>query len=333
MSDRTKIGDTTLGYLSEYPDAPNLTIARLMRKDHPKVFTSVEQARASVRYYRGRMGNSNRGKMALHDFVLPKPTADNPMSLPESDAREWVPYAIGPNYKCVLVLADLHVPYHDVAAITTAIEYAKQYPVDCILFNGDLMDCHRLSKYEKDPESREISVELEKTRQVLFAIANQFPGAKIVVKEGNHDRRWQSYMRNKAPELIGINEFRLDVLLRLMDLKADWVDEKRRIKCGHLWILHGDEYIGGGGGVNPARSMFLKAKDCVLSAHNHQTTAHSEPTISDKVIACWSMGCLSELHPQYMPLNKWNLGFTIIERPDAEQFTIHNKRILKGEVY
>ena len=41
--------------------------------------------------------------------------------------------------------------------------------------------------------------------------------------------------------------------------------------------------------------------------------------------------CLSELHPEYMPLNKWNHGFAWVELDNnGKDYQFHNKRIYKG---
>jgi len=104
------------------------------------------------------------------------------------------------------------------------------------------------------------------------------------------------------------------------------------MKIGELYGIHGHEYIGGiSAPVNPARGLFLRGKVSCFQGHNHQTSEHTEPTMSGKMITTWSIGCLSELHPAYMPLNKWNHGFAIIDT-DGRNYEFRNKRIYKGEV-
>ena len=84
--------------------------------------------------------------------------------------------------------------------------------------------------------------------------------------------------------------------------------------------------------VNIARGLFLKAKVSAMQGHNHQTSEHTETDMNGRITTTWSVGCLSELHPMYMPLNKWNHGFAFVEvQPDGD-FQVQNKRIHKGEV-
>jgi hypothetical protein len=53
--------------------------------------------------------------------------------------------------------------------------------------------------------------------------------------------------------------------------------------------------------------------------------------MNGKITTTWSTGCLCELHPEYMPINKWNLGFAIVDMAD-DMFDVRNKRISKGKV-
>ena len=173
-----------------------------------------------------------------------------------------------------------------------------------------------------------VSEELRSARGFLDHLRSRFPKAKIVYREGNHERRHQRYLASHAPEWLGCEEFRLDVILGLFDRRIDWISDKRKIKMGeHLTLLHGDEF-GGIGGVNPARTMFLKAKTCVMSAHNHRTSEHTERALDERVVTCWSVGCLCDMAPLYMPFNNWNLGFALI-RLDDDDFRVENKRIIR----
>jgi hypothetical protein len=55
--------------------------------------------------------------------------------------------------------------------------------------------------------------------------------------------------------------------------------------------------------------------------------------MNGKIITTWSVGCLCELNPAYMPLNRWNNGFAMVELDsNGEDFYFHNKRIYKGKI-
>ena len=65
--------------------------------------------------------------------------------------------------------------------------------------------------------------------------------------------------------------------------------------------------------------------------HHHQTSEHTETTLDGRTVTCWSTGCLSELHPDYARVNRWNHGFAFVET-HRDQFTVSNKRIRNGSV-
>jgi len=70
-----------------------------------------------------------------------------------------------------------------------------------------------------------------------------------------------------------------------------------------------------------------------MQGHNHQTSEHTETDMNGKSVTTWSLGCLSELNPAYMPLNKWNHGFAIVDLSDnGEDFHVKNYRIHKGKI-
>jgi len=257
----------------------------------------------------------------------------NPFGLPESDESEWEPFVLPKAATRILLLSDIHVPYHNIDAITKAIEYGKQEKVNAIVFNGDTVDCYALSRYERDPRKRSFAEELEATRQLLKVFRKQFDGVPFYFKLGNHEERYEAYLRTKAPELIGTADFTMDQLLRFGELGCELIQDKRIIKAGKLSIMHGHEFGRSVfSPVNPARGYYMRAKASVICGHNHQTSEHSESNLDGKVVTTWSTGCLCELHPGYMPVNKWNHGFSIIRVDDNGDFEVDNLRIIKGKV-
>jgi hypothetical protein len=110
------------------------------------------------------------------------------------------------------------------------------------------------------------------------------------------------------------------------------IGEKRIVMLGKLPVLHGHELPKGlATPVNPARGAFLRAIDCLMIGHQHRTSEHTETTLTGKMITCWSTGCLSHLHPDYAPINRWNHGAATVTVDDEGNFTVDNFRLLKGQ--
>jgi predicted phosphodiesterase len=256
----------------------------------------------------------------------------NPYNLPDSDETAYTPY-IFKGHKRIGILSDIHVPYHNIPSLTAAITYLKKSKPDALLLNGDAIDCHRLSRFVKDPKKRNFKLELD-TFKALFDIFEKELNCKIYFKLGNHEERYEQFLYEKASELVGVEEFEFENIIKARARGIEIIADKRPMKLNNLWGIHGHEYIGGiSAPVNPARGLFLKSKVSCFQGHNHQTSEHTEPTLTGKMVTTWSLGCLSELHPAYMPLNKWNHGFAEIDLDvNGEDFEFKNKRIFEGKI-
>lgn len=332
-------GELVMKYLKKFNDLPTMTLAKKIHAENPDFGSTVEAWRTRIRYYREQSGKQNRAKLSCRDFAsapgeaAAKMKIGNPFCLPESDEAEYEPFLIPSGVRKLLVLSDIHIPYHNIQALTTAIQYGIDNGADGILLNGDTMDMYKHSRFIQDPRKRDFKGELELTRQLLGVLRKQFPGAHIYWKDGNHDERWENWLMTNAPMLLDMPEFRLDVLLRFGEYGATKIGEKRIIKAGKLNILHGHEMGKGiSSPVNPARGAYTRAKESVLIGHHHQTSEHSENNLSGHVVTTWSTGCLSELHPSFLPINKWNLGFAFVEIDSTGDYEVRNMRIINGKV-
>ena len=324
----------TREYRNKYPDMPSKKLARIIYKDNNLAFKSWESALASLRYIEGKQGDKHRSKLTVKnsEFLKEEARPYNPYKLPSSDETAFEPYVFK-GHKKVLILSDIHVPYHSIDAITAAIQYAKKSKPDALLLNGDTIDCHRLSRFIKDPKKRNFKLELD-TFKALFDVFEKELKCKIYFKIGNHEERYENFLYEKAGELVGIEEFEFENIIKARARGIEIIGDKRPMKLNNLWGIHGHEYVGGiSAPVNPARGLFLKSKVSCFQGHNHQSSSHTEPTLAGKMVTTWSLGCLSELHPQYMPLNKWNHGFAEVDLdPNGEDFEFNNYRIFKGKI-
>lgn len=308
-------------------EMPTLKLARIMYGENELLFKHVEDARKWLREIEGKTGKGQRpqDKGVFMTDERPK----NPYNLPKSEEVIWEPYQL--NFKRVAVLSDIHIPYHNIEALTVALDYIKKQQPDCLLLNGDALDFFGLSRYSKDPKKRNFAFELD-TWKAMFEIFQRELNCPIVYKLGNHEDRYEAFLWQKAGELVGVDEFEIENLLKARARGITVIKDKQIIKAGGLNIAHGHEFTGGGfAPVNVARGLFLRAKTSAMQGHNHQTSEHTESDMDGKVTTTWSTGCLCELHPMYMPINKWNHGFAMVDI-DGEDFHVQNKRIYKGKI-
>jgi hypothetical protein len=137
----------------------------------------------------------------------------------------------------------------------------------------------------------------------------------------------------KAGELLGIEEFEFSNIIKAREKGIEVIASNRYMKLNELNGIHGHEYIGGiSAPVNVARGLYLRGKVSAFQGHNHATSEHTETDMNGKVTTTWSIGCLSELHPSYMPLNRWNHGFAYVHLDEnGKDYQFFNKRIYKGK--
>jgi predicted phosphodiesterase len=261
------------------------------------------------------------------------PEAANPLNLPPSQEANYKPYKLPINHNNILLLSDIHVPYHNIQALTLALKYGLDNDVNTILLNGDIIDFYAISRFEKDPRKRNFGHEVLMTRQFLGTLRKLFPHAAIYYKCGNHDVRYDHYIMRNAPDLLGMDEFNFESLMHLDKYNITFIPDKQIIHAGKLTILHGHE-LGASvfSPVNIARGLFLRAKDSALCGHHHQASEHTEPNINGKITTCWSVACLCELHPDYMPINKHHHGFAHVRVLDTGEFEVSNYRIVNGKI-
>jgi predicted phosphodiesterase len=315
--ENTKI---VLEYLEKFPNSPSKTIARKIYEENQGFFKDFESVYLRVRYYRGQAGKRHRKNFATRGFQkeLKTKVMNNFVSLPSSLAEKRGTFTFPTGCRKLGIIGDLHIPYHDEDAIETACDKMEAEEVDSILINGDLLDFYQLSFHEKDPRKVHFKNEIESGKQFFEYIRSRFPGIPIYFIPGNHENRFERYLRIKASELLDMDEFRLDVILHVAEYKIEYIPFRTKVVFGDFLIEHGDK-IPGAGGVVPARTALMRLKTNCIINHFHKSSQSSqrvygigEPT----TIIGYSIGCLCELAPDYMEINEWNHGFAILTKVD-----------------
>ena len=121
--------EIVIKYLDEWPNVPNRTLAKKIFAEEPELFNSFEHVRGIIRMYRGSYGERHRRLMKTTKYY----GTGNPLKLPDSEAEDDTVFHIPKQYNKVGVLADIHVPYHDVEALTVAIQTCKDKKCKAIL--------------------------------------------------------------------------------------------------------------------------------------------------------------------------------------------------------
>lgn len=330
--------DILRSYLKQqkYRDMPRLKLARIIYNENKLSFKDAETVRSYLRRLAGKSGAYNRtldaAWLAKTKTIEEEDRPRNPYNLPQSDETSYKPYVLK-GHKKLAVFSDMHVPYHSISAITAALSLAKKEKVDALLLNGDSIDCHQLSQFLRDPRQKRFAEEL-KILTDLIGVFKKTLKCKIYYKIGNHEERYENYLMMKAGELVGVEEFSFHNILKRRMPDIEVIGDKRIIMANALPIVHGHEF--GKGFFNPvnvARGLSLRSKMCAVQGHSHQVSENPDKSLVGEILTTWSVGCLCELHPKWLPINKWGHGAMIIGL-DANKkgFHVRNYRIDNGKV-
>jgi|TARA_A100001391_G_scaffold40407_1_gene22661 predicted phosphodiesterase len=135
----------------------------------------------------------------------------------------------------VLVISDLHIPYHHKDSFDFLREIKKQFKPDFVVNIGDLLDFHAISFHEHNPDLPSIGDELTISKNYIKELESIFPNVTEV--HSNHSslvyRRAIKYGMS-AQFLRPYGEF-------LGTKKWQWVDDLKLQMCNgkSVYFTHG----------------------------------------------------------------------------------------------
>jgi len=327
--------DIAREYRTRYgSEMPTLKLARILYEDHKLTFKDVEDARSGLRYIEGKLGAKKRKQLADKSLIMEGERTKSPYNLPKSDEEGYEIFNIteGKDYKKGFIMNDIHLPYHNLQALEAAIAFAEEEKPDFIFLNGDIVDFHAVSYFQKDPRKKRFSEELDMLKDFVEEL-NRIFKCKIYYKFGKHEERYDSFLFQKAHELVGVDEFNLEALVLKRCPDVTVIKEKRIVSIAGLPFIHGHEFGRAiFSPVNAARGLFLQAKHSCVKGDCHTTSSHSERDILGKISTTHSIGALCGLTPKWLPLNKWNAGFAMIDIIGDNSYRFRNYQIIDGKV-
>ena len=164
-----------------------------------------------------------------------------------------------------MFLSDLHVPFHDKAALRLVMEVIADFKPSILVSNGDFLDCLAVSRHSKDPR-RVIGLqkEVEKANQILDQLDALCPKARRIFLEGNHEQRLERYLQEKAPELYGLVS--VAELLNLKGRGWEHVGYKDDIRIGKVFVTHD---VGAAGRYNAFKCLDTYQAS-IVTGHTHR---------------------------------------------------------------
>lgn len=201
-------------------------------------------------------------------------------------------------------------PFHDEQAMDVALQILRTLEddrgVNQVVNLGDFLDLPAFGKYEQEVAFATTTQQAIDRGHVFLAQQRaSAPGSKIVVLEGNHDRRMQRFVTANALASFGLRRantpeawpvMSIPYLLRMEELRVTYIDAW---PAGVWWVndrlraIHGDK-VRSGGSTAAAYTQDTPHISTVFG-HIHRQEVQSK-TVYDRVGKIRSMavspGCL-----------------------------------------
>jgi hypothetical protein len=174
----------------------------------------------------------------------------------------------------ILLIPDVHAPYHDKRAFACALAVARGWRPDVTVCLGDFADNARISRYRIDPRKMlSFKDEVVGARVCFEELDDAVTAGGCTTKEflqGNHDLRMQNYVLDRAPDLIELPGVDWDDQLGIKELGWKFTAYKESIQYGKLRLTHDV----GRAGINAARQSVVDMGASVGIGHTHRLQVH-----------------------------------------------------------
>jgi predicted phosphodiesterase len=116
-------------------------------------------------------------------------------------------------FELVVILTDIHAPYHNSAQLKAALELIADLQPHVVVINGDTNDFFGISRFNKSNErADELQSDLDIGNDIRAAIRKAAPNAVIRENLGNHDERVVTYIELNAKQLHSLRALKPEKL-------------------------------------------------------------------------------------------------------------------------
>jgi len=182
-----------------------------------------------------------------------------------------------------LIIPDLHLPWSHPQALEHCRKVYDREGCSRVVFLGDLIDSHSLSRYVKIPEMPSVEDEFQMAKEQLKQWQSEFPNASVTW--GNHDRRIYNLAQEK-----GIPEKFMLPLTDILDIRSYNKKSRRGWRTGYRFLIgentlafHGEATRGRAAGVGGRTAKEYAPFNVVFGhLHTQDLSYHSSETCR-----CW----------------------------------------------
>jgi hypothetical protein len=251
---------------------------------------------------------------------LPKPGILDRTVKPLVEYPPWQVQSIPGRTQVALLYGDTHFPFQDDVALAIVGQIAQHLQPDVVVHMGDLLDCYRLSRFDKDPTRMEtVQDEIDLARAHLVQMRRHCPNATMILLEGNHLDRLRRVLWSlpgEAAFLHTLTAFKQTMtwpsLLGLADLGITFVpygQESRHEFLPHFTVKHGD--VARKFSAMSAKAEMDRYNRSGASGHTHRLGMFMHRDYNGNHV--WlETGCTCNTRPEYCADPDWQSGCVVM---------------------
>ena len=271
----------------------------------------------------------------------PEPVLDRevrPLAVPMPPQISVTPGSIN-GVITALLWGDTHFGSHDDDALGIVMQIAGELQPSLLCHMGDLLDCYKLSRFDKDPGRKDtLQDEINLARQHLASMRLTSPQSRFVLLEGNHEDRLRRALwnaddtANTVMRLTKVQEaLTWPTLLGLDELGIEFVpyqQQSRRSFLPKFLLKHGT--IVRTKSAYTAKAEQEKYGKSGASGHTHRLGMHYHNDSRGSHV--WiETGCTCRLDPEYAQDPDWQNGCVVLTfEPDTGAVQVEPIHIDKG---
>ena len=196
--------------------------------------------------------------------------------------------------KTVLVISDMHMPYHHQDSLRFLKAIKEVYAPDKIVNIGDEVDMHAMSFHDSDPNLPSASDELKLARKSIKKLHNLFPEMTLV--DSNHGSL--AFRRAKS---MGMPVEYLKDYAEVLKIPSGWTwQDELILNCDGVQVMFRHQFK-----KNPlicAQQMGM----CVVQGHFHEDFNVQYVSSPNKLLWAMTVGCLIDKKSLAFTYNKTN---------------------------
>jgi hypothetical protein len=179
--------------------------------------------------------------------------------------------------KDYLIVPDLQIPHNDKRFTYRLVQLIADLEPHGVIFIGDNVDCTAPAVWNKGTAEEfagTLQTEFDLWKELGDSIRSNYDGF-VGVHMGNHEKRVEKYLRDKAPALQSLESLKLENLMQLSELEFKRLPDHYDIAPG--WVTHhGDNASLSDIAGRTAGNYSAKIGKSVIMGHTHRAGVTAE---------------------------------------------------------